>query len=121
MSRSTGMPRSQRVNWWTISPAAMLGGVDCAAGRAAARLGLGLGKERRGVMVPADVLGHRQHTDHFAQHPAVAQKRHRGPADRQMADRASMESTQQKTAWPISCLGPVAVLDALHGNSRIEP
>jgi hypothetical protein len=23
-SKSTGSPRSQRVNWWTISPAAML-------------------------------------------------------------------------------------------------
>ena len=24
VSKSTGMPRSQRVNWWTMSPAAML-------------------------------------------------------------------------------------------------
>ncbi len=73
--------------------------IDRAAGGAATRLGLRLGEERRGIMVAAD--GRRPRPTREELRPASCHRPRSGtvqPADRQMAARASMESTQQNTA-----------------------
>ena len=67
--RHPAQPASELVDH---EPGGNRGGIDRAAGGAAADLGFGLPEERRRVMLPADVVGHGEHADHLRQHPAVS-------------------------------------------------
>ena len=120
MSRSTGTPRSQRAKLVDHQSRRNIGGVNGTAGRASACLGLGLGKQRRGIIVSPNVVADGQDTDHFCQHPAVAPESAFGVNCSPDCCPGVDAVDTTKRHIPASHTGPIAVLNALDADCRIK-